>query len=142
MSTNLKSYNDFLIDKKTLNLNKNYILYEESKDFLITTKYEKCRLNKNYRCNCAFYMRVNDNIPKYAFIDFCLGNSNSTHELKYFDNGLINNDVLTTGDFPHINCNYTIVNETDENEWKKVQQYKQYFKCAILANSECKTFLV
>lgn len=120
----------------------NYILYRDSKDLVVTSKYKRCKNRTDNLCNCAVYMRIDDKNPKYAFIDFCYSNPNTAKELKYFDNDLIQKGVLNTGDFPLLNCNKTISNEWNEKEWLNVSLYQRYFQCAKLITSQCETYLV
>ena len=97
----------------------------------VSVKYSKCHSNK--KCICAIYLRVDDSFPRYVFSDFCYGSSNTSLDFKYFDNDLINKDVLMRGNFPLLDCNKTINNENNETQWKQINFYQNYFKCAQLA---------
>ncbi len=81
-------------------------------------------------------MRVDDSFPRYVFVDHCYGKSNRSIEFKYFDNDLIKKDVLTKGNFPLLNCNNTINNESNETHWEKIEKFRYHFQCAQLMGGE------
>ena len=105
----------------------NYILYKDTTDLIVTGKYKTCVHNKEALCECAFYVRVNDVEPSYAFVDHCVKSPYLNHELSYFDKD--------TEDFPLLNCNYLILNEMSEVEWESVPLSRGYFQCARLISS-------
>ena len=104
----------------------------------MTGKYEACRGNdiEKRLCNCAVYIRVNDNNPSYAFIDHCGGASTSiNNRFRYFNNSL-KNDLKKKDVLPYLDCENEIENENDLDEWKKIP-LRFNFKCAKLKSSPC-----
>lgn len=123
-------------------LKNNYILYNDTKNILITAKHDYCnKMNSNKMCACALYIRIDDSDPHYIFLDHCNGNPKAhANGLNYFDNSRVK--AVSKGDIKKVDCSRTIYNDNDEKEWNKIPIFEKYFQCARLNSSPCETYVV
>jgi hypothetical protein len=105
----------------------------------VTSKVEKCKEGDNL-CVCAVYIRINDALPRYAFIDHCYEDNSIKKELQYFDDSYINK--IKSGKLPNINCNNYINDDTNDREWENIPFSFGNFKCAIKNNTICSPKIV
>ena len=84
-------------------------------------------------CNCGVYVRINNNDPRFVFIDHCDASPSINKQFSYFDKTFTSN--LRTADLPLLDCNYTITNDNSVAEWSAIPVSRNYFQCARLNTS-------
>ena len=88
----------------TIEVNDHYILYRDSNENLaVLSRYNDCKSNNSTKCNCAFYLMLNQS--KYVYLDFCDQKQvqQSSLSLKY-----LNAETKLTGS---LDCSYLINDE-------------------------------
>ena len=122
-----------MIDKTSTSLIQSYILYTDQQDFVVSVRYKTCQVNK--KCNCGLYLKTNNTVSKYAFIDFCDQSTMNYNRLtmKYFE--------PKTKFLSSLNCYNYIEDEYNDKEWSKIPTSFNSYKCARV-KGECERYIV
>jgi hypothetical protein len=119
----------------TIEVNDHYILYRDSNENLaVLSRYNDCKSNNSTKCNCAFYLMLNQS--KYVYLDFCDQKQvqQSSLSLKY-----LNAETKLTGS---LDCSY-LINDEENVQFDNVSSFHldENLKCARL-NTNCSSYLL
>jgi hypothetical protein len=124
--------------KSTLTLSINSIFCTFSK---VNAKFRICQTSlyqKPKYCVCGLYIRVKNNDPKTAFIDFCDSydlNANRT-KIQFYDKR-----SHPKRDYSRLKCNESLTDEENDEDWNEIPTSFKYFKCAKL-EGYCEAYAV
>ena len=89
-------------------------------------------------CVCGLYLRLNEpNNTRVAFIDVC--NNKYLRERSKFQ--FYNKELHSIKFYQDLDCNSTINDDSNQNEWAGIPISFDHFQCAKL-NSPCESYVV
>lgn len=123
--------------KRIYSISSPIVFYNHLEDVIVYSQYRPCqKTSKIEYCACSLYIRVNDQDPHYAFIDFCSSSIFDPPILHFRQYKDVNQTPYST-----LDCSYVIRDPDNQMEWNNVNVTFDYFKCAKL-DAPCDTYII